>query len=470
MPDRPLPVTTVDPTTRPVHAVRPGTLDAFLATRPPAEAAWLRGCGFTGRAQELVLLPGESGVVGAVLGLGGDHSPFAFGDLANRLPADAGGWRIEPGDFDPEAATLGFLLGAYRYDRLRPVRREPAQLAVTGHERALREAAATWMVRDLVNTPANLLGPGELAQAALDLGARHGASPIHVSGAALEDGYPAIAAVGRGSDRSPVVAGFTWQGSGATAASPLVSLCGKGVCFDSGGYDIKPSSAMLRMKKDMGGAASVLGLARLLMEADLPIRLAVRIGCVENAVSGRAMRPLDVIRTRRGLTVEIGNTDAEGRLVLCDLLAEASDERPDLLLDCATLTGAARVALGPDVPALFATDDGWAETLLAAGSRHHDPLWRLPLWDGYDDWLDSSTAEVNNVSAKPYAGAVVAALFMRRFLAPGTPWVHLDLYAWNDSTRPGKPEGGEAQSIRAINRGIENRIVVMSAERNTTVT
>jgi leucyl aminopeptidase len=252
-----------------------------------------------------------------------------------------------------------------------------------------------------------------------------------------------------------VVAAFTWRGSGAHADAPLVSLCGKGVCFDTGGYDIKPAAGMLRMKKDMGGAATVLGIARILMEADLPIRLAVRIGCVENSISGHAMRPGDILRTRRGLTVEVGNTDAEGRLVLCDLLAEASDERPALLLNCATLTGAARVATGPDLPALFATDDGWAEAIAAAGLAIGDPVWRLPLWDGYDRWLDSPVADLNNVASRPFAGAVVAALFMRRFLAPGTPWVHLDLYAWNDSTRPGRPEGGEAQAMRAVAAAVE---------------
>jgi leucyl aminopeptidase len=243
---------------------------------------------------------------------------------------------------------------------------------------------------------------------------------------------------------------FHWRGSAATDASPLLSLCGKGVCFDTGGYDLKPSAGMLRMKKDMGGAATVLGLARVIMQSDLPIRLAVRVGCVENSVSGTAMRPSDVIRTRSGLTVEVGNTDAEGRLVLCDLLHEASAENPSLLVDCATLTGAARVALGPDLPALFCNDDGIADALLRRGTLVHDPLWRLPLWSGYDDWLKSPIADVNNVSPKPLAGSIVAALYLQRFVAPGVRWLHLDLYAWNDQTRPGRPEGGEAMGIRAL--------------------
>ncbi len=217
---------------------------------------------------------------------------------------------------------------------------------------------------------------------------------------------------------------------------------------------------MLRMKKDMGGAATVLGLARLIMEANLSVRLVVRTGCVENAISGTAMRPLDVVRTRNGMTVEIGNTDAEGRLVLCDLLADACEESPSLLVDCATLTGAARVALGPDLPAMFCNDDGWGDTLLRNGLAQHDPLWRLPLWDAYDRWLDSTVADLNNVSSKPHAGAITAALFLRRFVVPGIAWAHFDLYAWNDQTAPGRPEGGEAYAMRAIFSGIAKRLAV----------
>jgi leucyl aminopeptidase len=318
---------------------------------------------------------------------------------------------------------------------------------------------AAWRVRDLINAPANLLGPAELAAAAVALASEHKAGWTLTEGADLEREYPTVAAVGRGSERAPVVAAFRWQGSTAGADAPLVALCGKGVCFDTGGYDLKPPGAMLRMKKDMGGAATVLGLAQLIMDADLPVRLAVRIGCVENSVSGRAMRPLDVIRTRRGLAVEVGNTDAEGRLVLCDLLAEASDEKPALLVDCATLTGAARVAVGPDLPAYFTNDDGWAAALETAAAQQHDPVWRLPLWDGYDSWLDSPVADLNNVATRPMAGAVVAALFMRRFLAPGTSWLHFDLYAWNDSSRPGRPEGGEAQAMRAVCAAIEAKLL-----------
>jgi leucyl aminopeptidase len=306
------------------------------------------------------------------------------------------------------------------------------------------------MVRDLINTPANILGPVELAEFSLALADRYGAVSQLFADAALEEAYPTIAAVGAGSARPPRVVIFHWRGSQAHANSPLLSLCGKGVCFDTGGYDLKPSAGMLRMKKDMGGAATVLGLARAIMQQDLPIRLAVRIGCVENSVSGTAMRPSDIIRTRSGLTVEIGNTDAEGRLVLCDLLHEASEEQPALLVDCATLTGAARVALGPDLPALFCNDDALAEQLLRFGNMVDDPLWRLPLWAGYDDWLKSSVADLNNVSAKPLAGSIVAALYLQRFITSGVPWMHIDLYAWNDQSRPSRPEGGECMAMRAL--------------------
>jgi leucyl aminopeptidase len=435
---------------RPLYAVRPAGLAALLDSLPAAQAAWLRAVDFHGDANELQLLPAEDGIGGAVLGLGGDATPFAFGGLATRLPAGTV-WRLETGDHDPGAAVLGFCLGAYQYTAFRPSARAPARLVEgEGQARALSAARATWMVRDLINTPANLLGPVELAEIAVALGARFGAQTTTAAAEALDRAYPTVAMVGRGSARPPRVVTLCWRGSKASDAAPLISLCGKGVCFDTGGYDLKPSSGMLRMKKDMGGAATVLGLARMIMEADLPIRLETRIGCVENSVSGTAMRPLDVVRTRAGLSVEIGNTDAEGRLVLCDLLSEASESRPALLIDCATLTGAARVAVGPDLPALFCNDDPTAEALLRLGHTVSDPMWRLPLWAGYDDWLKSPVADLNNVSSKPFAGAVVAALFLKRFVTAGIPWAHLDLYAWNDQTRPGRPEGGEAMAMRAL--------------------
>ena len=433
----------------PLFAVRATGLAAFLAGLPSGQQAFLAQLGFKAEAQELQFLPGENGIAGAVLGLGEDRSPYAFGNLAYRLP-EGTNWRLEAGDYDPDAATLGFCLGAYRYGALKQTRRAPARLFAPEAKASRAAAAATWMVRDLINTPANLLGPTELAEAAAALGQRHGGNVEIAADAVLERAYPTVAAVGRGSARPPRVAILRWAGSKAHASAPLVALCGKGVCFDTGGYDLKPSAGMLRMKKDMGGAATVLGLARMIMEADLPVRLVVRIGCVENSVSGTAMRPLDVIRTRKGITVEVGNTDAEGRLVLCDLLAEACEEQPLILVDCATLTGAARVALGPDLPALFCNNDEWAGMLLRHGERQYDPLWRLPLWSGYDPWLEGQAGDINNVSSKPHAGAIIAALFLRRFVIPTVAWSHLDLYAWNDQTQPGRPEGGEAQSMRAL--------------------
>jgi len=436
----------------PLYALRPGQLPAFLQGR--AEAEFLSRIGFAARAGELAVGPTVKGGIFAALGLGDDVSPFAFGGLAAGLP-EASVWRLAEDaprqEFDQAAAMLGFALGAYHYEEFTNPRRLPARLVLPEPrpKSALAAATATWLVRDLINAPANILGPAELAAGAVAIASDFGAAATLTEGAPLAARYPAIAAVGAGSARTPIVVHIGWTGSAAPPAAPLLALCGKGVCFDTGGLDLKPSAGMLRMKKDMGGAAVALGLARLVMEADLPVRLSLRLGCVENSVSAGAMRPLDVIRTRHGLAVEVGNTDAEGRLVLCDLLAEAAAENPALVMDFATLTGAARVALGPDLPALFCSDEAWAERLLAAGRAVHDPLWRLPLWDGYAGWLDSPIADLNTVSTKPHAGAVVAALFLRRFVAPSVAWAHVDLYAWNDETRPGRPQGGEAQAMRA---------------------
>jgi leucyl aminopeptidase len=450
----------------PLHTVRPAALETFLAGLPKAQAAWLSETGFVAKEGELRLLPGADGLSGAVLGLGEDRSPYVFGALPAQLP-DASVWRLASGDHDIAAATLGFALGYYRYTRVKAATRRFARLVTDPDQAEPRSiAAAAWMVRDLINTPPNLLGPVELADAAKALGKRYGATVETVEGAALDEAWPTVSAVGRGSARPPRVVTIRWRGSKTNDHSPLVSLCGKGVCFDTGGYDLKPSAGMLKMKKDMGGAAVALGVARLVMEADLPVRLVTRIGCVENSVSGTAMRPSDVIRTRSGLTVEIGNTDAEGRLVLCDLLADASAEKPTVLFDFATLTGAARVALGPDLPALFCDDDSWAATLSGASMAVFDPVWRLPLWAGYDEWLTSPIADLNNVSSKPFAGAIVAALFLKRFVANGISHAHIDLYGWNDRNRPGRPEGGEAQSMRAVFAALCQRFrVVDMADR-----
>jgi len=434
----------------PLHAIAPDRLDAALAHLPAA--AFLRASNFAAKAGDLRLLPGGDGIAGAVLGLGTEPaSAWTFGAAPFALPAGTT-WRLE-GAPDPEAATLGWCLGAYRYGAMKSeAARAPARLLrLPGTEEAEQEATAIRRGRDLINTPANHLGPTELADAVRALGAAHGATVEIIEGAALAEGCPAVATVGGGSPRAPCVAILRWEGA---PDAPLVALCGKGVCFDTGGLDLKPSAAMLRMKKDMGGAATVMAAAEMLMAARAPIRLMLLVGAVENAVSGTAFRPLDVIRTRKGLTVEIGNTDAEGRLVLADLLAYAAESRPDLILDCATLTGAARVALGPDLPALFSDHDDLAEILLRAGRERNDPLWRMPLQRSYVSWLDSPVADLNNVSSKPMAGAIVAALFLRRFVPEDLRWAHLDLYAWNDGPRPGRPEGGEIQAARAIARAV----------------
>jgi leucyl aminopeptidase len=451
---------------RPLYAVRPEGRAGWLATLPPGQSGYVEASGFAAKAGELLLLPGEGGVAGAVLGLGADRSPFVFGHLPFGLPAETA-WSLIPGDYDIGAAVLGFCLGAYRYEAFRKAPRAPAKLLPPEGDEvvaALRSAGATWMVRDLINAPANVLTPRALAEQAAALAARHGAELSLIDGAALEERYPVVAAVGRGSVQAPVVAMFHWRGPGAADNAPLLSLVGKGVCFDTGGYDLKPSAGMLRMKKDMGGAATVLGAARIIMESGLPIRLAVRIGCVENSVSGQAMRPSDILRSRQGLTIEVGNTDAEGRLVLCDLLAESCAEAPALLVDCATLTGAARVATGPDLPAFFCNDDTWAERFARGATLSHDPVWRLPLFSGYDPWLSSAIADVNNISGKAYAGAIVAALFLQRFVTREIPWVHVDLYAWNDTHRPGRPEGGEAQAMRAISSAADLLAAVAAAK------
>jgi leucyl aminopeptidase len=451
-----------------IHAVRPDALPAFLAGLPPLQAAYLQAGGFAARAGEIVLLPGAAGLSGAVLGLGESGRPHLFGALPPILPPGTV-WSLSDAIDDRGAAVLGFGLGAYRFDRFksRPPAPGPRLVLPAGLDVApiLSAIRATWLVRDLVNTPANLLGPAELADTARHTCQALGAHAIVIAGAELGERYPTIHAVGAGSARPPCVVLATWQGTERQAAAPLISLCGKGVCFDSGGYDLKPSAGMLRMKKDMAGAAIALGLARMIMEANLPVRLELRLGCVENMVSGSAMRPLDLIRTRRGLTVEIGNTDAEGRLVLCDLLAEASEAEPAALLDFATLTGAARTALGPELPAMFSNNEILAGHLLQAGNTVHDPVWRLPLWEGYNSWLESGAGDLNNVSDRAQAGAIVAALFLQRFVSPGIPWAHFDVYGWTDAAGPGAPAGGEAQAMRSAFVGL-TKLVRAHNDRN----
>ena len=396
---------------------------------------------------------------GAVLGLGkltgpADLSLWHTAGLADKLPAGTDFRCATP--LAPAAATqvvLGFLYGHYRFDRYRratPQNRAAARLVVPpGGDPVYAERAARALAlgRDLINTPAGDMGPGELADAATSLAQRLDAGCRVIEGEALlEEKYPLIHAVGRASARASRLIDLQW----GDQSRPLITLVGKGVCFDSGGLDLKPAASMALMKKDMGGAACVLALAQMVMEARLPIRLRVLIPAVENSVSGDAYRPGDVLPSRKGLTVEIGNTDAEGRLVLADALAEADAAQPALLIDLATLTGAARIALGPELPALFGNDDGLVQSLVRHGTEQHDPLWPMPLWSPYDEELASKVADVANVAPSSLAGAVFGALFLRRFVAERTPWLHIDLFAWNARERPGRPVGGEAQCVRAL--------------------
>jgi len=346
-------------------------------------------------------------------------------------------------------AAVAWSLGCYRFRRYKKGEDSRAVLLwPMGADRAQvqRIVAAVTLVRDLVNTPAEDMGPAELAAAAAAVAARYRAKVKVTTGPTLAQSFPTIHAVGRAAARGPRLIDLRW----GPARAPKVTLVGKGVCFDSGGLDLKPASGMRWMKKDMGGAATVLGLAQMIMDAKLKLRLRVLIPAVENAVAGNAFRPGDIIRTRKGLTVEIGNTDAEGRLILCDALALGDEEAPELMIDCATLTGAARVALGPDLPVLFTDDEMLARDLEAHGRAAEDPLWRLPLYAPYRRMIDSPFSDINNAGEGGHAGAITAALFLKEFVAQAKAWAHIDLYAWNDSDRPGRPRGGEAMAMRAL--------------------
>jgi leucyl aminopeptidase len=428
----------------PVHLVTAKAAKAFLAR--PGHAA-LAATGFAGREDELSPITSGTKLTGWVLGLGEGCDRFAAAILAVKLPA--GIYRLGETPFAATDAVLAFLLGGYAFTRYRKKARQPPRLALppgVNGEEISRIAEALFLARDLINTPANDLGPAELAAAAKKLAAQHGAKISLVSGAALAKKFPLIDAVGRGSSRPPCLIDMTW----GEKSSPRVTLVGKGVCFDTGGYDLKPSAGMLTMKKDMGGAAVALAIAAMAMGAKLVIQLRVLIPAVENSVSGAAMRPGDIFKSRKGLTVEVGNTDAEGRLILADALALADEEAPDLLIDIATLTGAARAATGMELPPFFTDDEKLAADLSRLGDETGDPLWRLPLWRGYDFALASRIADLNNNPSYSYAGAITAALFLNRFVAKAKSWTHLDIPAWNDRARPGRPIGGEANSARAL--------------------
>ena len=447
--------------TRPVWTIPAAQYRDWLAAQPAHVRAWLEGSQFEGKAGRSALLPDADGAPGgALLLLSEPAEPWDCAALRDRLPA--GDWRLEPGGnkLDRGQAALGWALASYRFDRYRKTDRKLVRLAIPADpatERAEATAEAVWLARDLINTPASDLGPGELADAAQAVADRFGARLRTVVGDdLLAENYPAIHAVGRASPRAPRLIDLTWGASDA----PKLTLVGKGVCFDTGGLDLKTSSNMQLMKKDMGGAAVTLALAQVVMALALPVRLRLLIGAVENSVSGSSFRPGDVLRTRKGLTVEVGNTDAEGRLVLADLLAEADRERPALLVDCATLTGAARVALGPDLPALFTPDDALADDLLAAGRDAFEPLWRLPLHAPYRDLIDSPIADLNNAGKAGAAGAITAALFLERFVTDTRAWAHLDIFAWNSDSRPGRPKGGEATGLRALLAAIESRFAI----------
>ena len=407
---------------------------------------------FEPKAGQSLLLPGPDGSLSAVLfGLEPADRPDKDRFLPGRLPSllPAGVYRFANAAHDTRLAALAFALGSYRFTRYRKADTAGAQLALSNAldgEDLTRIAEGVALARDLVNTPANDMGPAELEDAARGVAAKYGASfRSTVGDELLNRNFPLIHAVGRASPRAPRLIDFTW----GDAAHPKITLVGKGVCFDTGGLDIKPDSAMLIMKKDMGGAANVLAAARMIMDAKLKVRLRVLMPAVENAIAGEAFRPLDIYRSRKGITVEIGNTDAEGRLVLADALALADEEKPDLIVDMATLTGAARVALGPELPPFYTHDDALAADLMRHAQAERDPMWRLPLWRPYDAMLESKVADINNVGGS-FAGSITAALFLNRFVTAAKAWAHFDIYAWTPSAKPARPDGGECQVARAL--------------------
>ena len=424
-----------------------------------AQKAWVEANSFTGQEGKLLALPDANGAISQyVFGLGkkGKSNPLVTGLAAAQL--NEGTFDLE-GDFlDPTTAALGFRLGAYKFDQFKTISKDVELGEVDGADVAEVElmAEAAELARDLINRPANDLGPVNYEKAIREFASKHGAKVSSIVGDdLLKKNFPMIHAVGRASAEAPRLLDFTWGKEDA----PKVTLVGKGVVFDTGGLDIKPAAGMILMKKDMGGSANVLGLAHSIMSAKLPVRLRVLIPVVENAISGSAFRPGDILPSRNGMTVEIGNTDAEGRLVLADALSLADEESPEVLIDMATLTGAARVAVGTELGALFSTDDTFAAEMVAQGVPAGDPLWQLPLWDNYDNMLSSQIADVNHISAGGYAGSITAALFLRRFVSKAKNWSHIDMMAYADKPRPGRPLGGTDQGQRAAYLALKKRYV-----------
>jgi leucyl aminopeptidase len=437
---------------KPVWCVDTGNWSAVEQSLPAAARAFAAAAGFRPASGQFLLLPDEKGgSLGALLGCdtpSKNPDPFFAGKLAGLLPE--GVWKFERAPRDARLAALAFALGSYRFSRYRANDQKKVQLAlpegVDGAELS-RIVEAVFFARDLINTPTNDMGPADLEEAAKKLAARFGAKfESTVGDDLLKKNFPLIHAVGRAADGAPRLLDLRW----GDAKHPKVTLVGKGVCFDTGGLDIKPSSGMLLMKKDMGGAAAALSLAQMVMDAKLPVSLRVLIPAVENSISDEAFRPGDVYKSRKGITVEIGNTDAEGRLILADALALADEESPELLVDFATLTGAARVALGPELPPVYTDDDEFAETFARHAAAENDPVWRMPLWKPYASMLESKIADINNVSSGGFAGSITAALFLQRFVERAKTWMHLDIFAWNPSAKPGRPEGGEAMTVRAL--------------------
>jgi leucyl aminopeptidase len=451
----------------PLHAVGTSALAEWLAAQSPQDRAWITAHGFKAESGSTLVLPGENGAVrAAVVGLGKGDDPWALGGMSKALPAltyalvDVRGCAALLAPSFATWAAQAWALGAYQFKRYKKSNgetRETAKLvwpAAAERAAATRNVDAAILARDLINTPAADMMPTDLSEAIKRVGAAFDASVEETIGEdLLAESYPMIHAVGRASAVPPRLIDLRW----GDEKHPKITLVGKGVCFDTGGLDLKPSSGMALMKKDMGGAATLLGVSQMVMSAGLKVRLRLLVPAVENAVSGNAFRPGDVLTTRKGITVEIGNTDAEGRLILGDALTEAASENPALLIDCATLTGAARTALGPDLPALFTDDEALAADLLAASRATFDPLWRLPLWTPYRKMIDSKVADINNAGESPFAGAITAALFLKEFVGENVPWAHIDLFAWNKSARPGRPEGGEAYAQRALFEVIKAR-------------